>query len=200
MTVLILGATGTIGQAVADALAEQHDVIRVSRSSGDHHADITKEDDLHALFDAVGPVDAIVCAAGAAAFGALDELDDDDFDLSLTSKLMGQVNVVRLGLPHLADGGSITLTSGILSQHPIQGSAAISMVNAGVEAFVRAAALELPRGIRANVVSPPWVRETLEAMGRDPSPGQAAGSVAKAYVASVEGGMSGEVLDAREYA
>jgi hypothetical protein len=79
--------------------------------------------------------------------------------------------IVRLGLPHIADRGSFTLTSGILSQHPTPGSASISLVNAGVESFARAAALELPRGIRINVVSPPWVRETLQAMGRDPHGG-----------------------------
>ncbi len=126
-------------------------------------------------------------------------LTDADFQLGLDSKLMGQVNVVRLGLAGMADGGSFTLSSGVLSQHPIPESAAISMVNAGLEGFVRAAALGMPKSIRVNVVSPPWVCETLESLGRDPSTGLSASIVARAYAASVEGTMTGEVLDARDY-
>ena len=198
MRVLLFGGTGTIGRAVADALASRHDVVRVARTGGDRQADLTDPESLRALFEAEGPVGAVVCAAGEAAFAPLADLGDDDLRLSVESKLMGQVDLLRAALPHVADGGSVTLTSGVLARHPIPGSAAISLANAGVEAFVRAAALELPRGVRANVVSPPWVRETLEAMGRDPSPGLPAAAVAQAYVASVEGEMSGRVIDARE--
>jgi len=200
MRIVVIGAGGTIGRAVAQALSARHELVRVGRTSGDFQADIARPDALRALFEAVAPFDAVVCAAGQAAFGALTELSDEDFQLGLTSKLMGQVNLVRLGLSAISDGGSFTLTSGVLSQHPVPGSAAISPVNAGVEAFARAAALELPRGIRVNVVSPPWVSETLEAMGRDPASGLPAAQVANAYVASVEGEMTGEVLDARVYA
>ncbi len=200
MRIIVIGATGTIGQAVAQSLSGGHEVIRVSRTSGDLHADIADSDSIRALFESAAPFDAVVCAAGQAAFGSFVDLSDEDFELGLSSKLMGQVNLVRLGYSHISDGGSFTLTSGVLSQHPIPGSASISMVNAGVEALARAAALELPRGIRVNVVSPPWVQETLKAMGRSPAQGLPASTVARAYVASVEGEMSGEVLDARDYA
>lgn len=200
MKIIVIGATGTIGQAVTQRLLSEHEVIRVSRTSGDAHADIADSASLSSLFSSRAPFDAVVCAAGEAAFRSFADLSDEDFALGLRSKLMGQVNLVRSGFPHIADGGSFTLTSGILSQHPTPGSASISMVNAAVEAFARAAALELPRGVRINVVSPPWVRETLEAMGQDPSPGLPASVVARAYAASVEGDMSGQVLDAREYA
>lgn len=200
MKIIVIGATGTIGQAVTQRLSSEHEVIRVSRTSGDVHADIADSDSLRALFASRAPFDAVVCAAGQAAFRPLVNLNDEDFELGLRSKLMGQVNLVRLGFPHISDGGSFTLISGIVSQHPVAGSTSISMVNAAVEAFARAAALELPRGLRVNVVSPPWVRETLEAMGRNPSPGLPASVVARAYLASVEGDMSGQVLEAREYA
>lgn len=200
MRVVVIGATGTIGAAVAEALAGEHEVVRVSRNGGDLQADISDPASIRRLFDRLGTVDAIVSCAGSARFGALGELADDDFAYSLENKLMGQVNLVRLGLQNVRDGGSITLTSGVLSQEPIPGSAAISIVNAGVEAFGRAAALEAPRGIRVNVVSPPWVSETLQAMGRDPSGGLPAGVVARAYVRSVAGGESGATLDARTFA
>ena len=198
MKVLLFGGTGTIGRAVADALAPRYDVVRVARTGGDRQADLTDPASLRALFEAEGPVGAVVSAAGEAAFAPLADLGDDDLRLSVRSKLLGQVGLLRAALPHVADGGSVTLTSGVLSRHPIPGSAAISLANAGVEAFVRAAALELPRGLRANVVSPPWVRETLEAMGRDPAPGFPAATVARAYVASVEGAMSGQIIDPQD--
>jgi NAD(P)-dependent dehydrogenase (short-subunit alcohol dehydrogenase family) len=107
---------------------------------------------------------------------------------------MGQVNLVRYGTESVADGGSFTLTSGILATRPTPGGAAISLVNAGVDGFTRAAALELPRGQRINVVSPPWVAETLTAMGRDPSGGLPAADVARSYVESVEGKQTGAVI------
>jgi NAD(P)-dependent dehydrogenase (short-subunit alcohol dehydrogenase family) len=110
---------------------------------------------------------------------------------------MGQVNLVRLGLAHVRDHGSFTLTSGLLARRPMPGSAAISMVNAGLESFTRAAALELLRGIRINIVSPPWVIETLEAMGLDTSDGLPAATVALAYVESVTGSQTGAVIEPR---
>ena len=200
MTVLLIGATGTIGAAVRDALSSRHDVVGVGRSSGDAHADLSAPDSIQALYEEVDAFDAVVCAAGNAAFNPLLELSDEDFDLSLSSKLMGQVNLVRHGLPRISTDGnpSFTLVSGVLSEEPIPGSAAISMVNGGLNGFVRAAALDTD--VRVNVVSPPWVSETLEEMGEDPSDGLPAATVAQAFVDSVEGDMTGEVIDARDYA
>lgn len=194
MRVVVLGASGTIGKAIVTGLGTQHDVVPVGSHQGTYRVDLGDRASIDALFQAIGRADAVISAAGLGKFGALADLTDADFAFSLGNKLMGQVNLVRLGTRFLADGGSFTLTSGILSQHPIPGSAAISVVNAGVEAFARAAALELPRGIRVNVVSPPWVAETLTAMGRDPAGGLPAAVVAKAYLRSLEGRMSGEVL------
>lgn len=197
MRVLIIGATGTIGSAVVDLLAAEHDVIAAGHSSGDHQVDLAKPGSIRTLFEAVGRVDAVISCAGVAAFGSLGELSDEDFDSSLSNKLMGQINLARIGVDSIQDGGSITLTSGVLAQEPIPGSAAISLVNAGLEGFARAAALELPRGIRINVVSPPWVSETLASMGQDPAGGMPAAEVAKAYRASLTGGSTGQVIDAR---
>jgi NAD(P)-dependent dehydrogenase (short-subunit alcohol dehydrogenase family) len=199
MKVVIIGASGLIGQAITQALSTKHEIVQVARSKGDYQVDITSKDSLVQLFEAVTPFDAVVCAAGAAKFAPLESLSDEDFQFSLSNKLMGQVNLVRVGLPYISDNGSFTLTSGVLATEPIPGSAAISLVNAGLEGFVRAAALEAPRGIRVNVVSPPWVSETLEAMGQDASTGMPAAKVAAAYVESVESQRTGEVLDARSF-
>jgi NAD(P)-dependent dehydrogenase (short-subunit alcohol dehydrogenase family) len=200
MKVVIVGATGTIGRAVAEALSGRHEIIPVSHSKGDHRVDLTSRDSIERLFQTIGPFDALVSAAGQAAFKPLPDLTDEDFQLSLTNKLMGQVNLVRIGLRHINEGGSFTLTSGILAREPMPGSAAISLVNSGIEGFAAAAALERPRNIRVNVVSPPWVSETLAAMGMDPTGGMPAAQVARAYVQSVEGQDRGKVIDARTFA
>lgn len=199
MKIIVIGASGTIGKPVADALASAgHEVVRVSRSSGDVRADLASPESVKSLFETVGEFDALVSCAGSARFGAFGDLTDEDYAFSLANKLMGQVNLVRVGAKYVRDGGSFTLTSGILANEPMPGSGAISLVNAGLEGFARAAALELKeRGVRVNVVSPPWVSETLAAMGRDPSGGTPADVVAKAYVNSVENGdLTGQVLPA----
>lgn len=195
MRILVVGAAGTIGRAVVEALGRRHEVIEASRSRGTVKVDLTKPDSIREMFRSVGPVDAVVCAAGEARFAPLPKLSDDDFQFSLASKLMGQATLVRIGLEHVRDGGSITVTSGVLARSAMTGSGAVSMVNAGLEGFVRAAALEAPRGIRVNVVSPPWVTETLKARGMDVSIGHPVAEVAKLYVKSIEGGRTGMTLE-----
>jgi len=200
MKVVVIGATGVIGAAVAAALEKKgHQVIRASRKS-DVRVDIEDASTIQALFEMVTGVDAVVCCAGGAGWGPLEKLSDADFALSLRYKLMGQVNVIRAARQKVKDGGSITITSGILASKPTPGSSTVSLVNAGLEGFVRAAGLESTRGVRVNVVSPPWVKETLRAMKMDESHGLAAADVARAYVASVEGRANGEVLDALRFA
>jgi NAD(P)-dependent dehydrogenase (short-subunit alcohol dehydrogenase family) len=196
MKILVIGATGTIGAAVAQALEARHQVLRASHTRSALKVDLADPESIRRLYAKVGRVDAVVSAAGQAVFRPLLALSDADFALGLTNKLMGQVNLVRFGVEVLAEGGSFTLTTGILSRQPMPGAAAISLVNAGLEGFVRAAALDLPRGLRVNAVAPGWVRETLEAMKMDPSPGVPAALVAQTYLKAVEGSMTGQILDA----
>jgi NAD(P)-dependent dehydrogenase (short-subunit alcohol dehydrogenase family) len=203
MRILVIGGTGLIGAAVAEALSARHEVLLASRqgSAGDRrheHVDLTDHGSIEALFTRTGPLDAVVSTAGGAAWKPLAQLTDADFATSLGNKLMGQVHVVRHAIASgaLRDGGSVTVTSGVLAQQPMAGAAAVAMVNAGLEGFVRVAALEAPRRIRVNCVSPGWVAETLARMGQDPANGTPAQEVARAYVASVEGTTSGQVLAA----
>jgi NAD(P)-dependent dehydrogenase (short-subunit alcohol dehydrogenase family) len=195
MRILVVGGSGTIGRAVVAALSARHEVVSVTRHSRPVTVDLEQPESIRALFEALGAVDAVVSAAGAARFGPLAQLRDEDYAFSLANKLMGQVNLVRHGMESVRDGGSFVLTSGVLARTPMPGSAAISLVNAGLEGFARAAALEAPRGIRVNVVSPPWVTDTLAALGMDPSPGLSPQAVAAAYVEAVEGHATGAVIE-----
>ena len=194
MRIVVVGATGTIGKAIVAALARNHEVLAASRKSR-IRVDVTDPDSIRAMYRTVGRIDALVSAAGDAKFAPLEKLTDSDFQFSLGHKLMGQVNLVRLGMDSMTDGGSFTLTTGVLARRPMAGSGAISLVNAGLEGFVRAAALEAPRGIRVNAVSPPWITDTLKALGMDPSGGMTPEAAAQLYVRSVTGKETGAVIE-----
>ena len=193
--ILLIGASGTIGQAVHANLAARHSVVTAGRSSGDHRADLSQPASLEQLFAKLGKVDAIVCTAGNLHFGPLASMTAAQFNLGLQDKLLGQVQLTLLAQHALADGGSITLTSGILAVEPIRNGANATAVNAAIEAFVAAAAIELPRGMRINAVSPTILTESVPAYGPffpgfDTVPAE---RVARAYQRSVEGGQTGRV-------
>lgn len=196
MRILIVGATGTIGRAVVEALAPKHEIVAVTRSTAPTRVDVSDADSIRAMYRAVGPIDAMLSVTGQAKWLPLAQLGDDDFTFSLGNKLMGQVNLVRLGFDSVRDHGVMVVTSGILAHSPMPGSGAVSLVNAGLEGFMRAAALEAPRGIRVVAVSPPWLTETLGKLGMDTSIGLPAKTVAQTYVQAVEGKANGQVLEA----
>lgn len=195
MKIVVIGASGTLGQAVVQNLSARHDVVRVGKSRGEHRVDLTRPESVQALFDATGRVDAIIATTGSLFFGPLAQMRAEDFDIGLQDKLLGQVRLALVGQHFLNDGGSITLTSGIVGSEPIRMGANAGSVNAALEGFVRSAAPELERGLRINVVSPTVVQESWPAYGDffpgfEPVP---AARVALAFQRSVEGPRSGHV-------
>ena len=196
MRILLVGASGTIGRAVAAELGPRHELVTAGRSSGDVRLDLADPDSIRRAYAEAGALDAVVSAAGNVTFKPLAEMTPADYAVGLGDKLMGQVNLLLLGREHVAAGGSFTFTGGVLDDDPIVAGTSTSMVNGALNSFVRAAAIELERGQRVNIVSPGVLTEALEAYGPyfrgfEPVP---AARAALAYAKSVEGRRSGQVF------
>ncbi|MGY3256332.1 MULTISPECIES: short chain dehydrogenase [Pseudomonas] len=194
MKILLIGASGTIGSAVDKELSQRHEIIRIGRTSGDFQVDISDSASIRALFEQTGRFDALICAAGNVSFAPLGEMSAQHFALGLQDKLMGQVNLLLIGREFANDGASFTFTSGILNRDPIRSGASAALVNGAIDGFVRAAAIELPRGLRVNSVSPTVLEEAMDSYapyfrGYKPVPGA---DVALAYAKSVEGLQTGQ--------
>lgn len=195
MKIVVIGGNGTIGRHVVAALKQAHEVVVVGRNSGDIQVNMANEADLVRLFKTTGPVDAIVVTAGDAKWDKFDNLSEDDFYIGINSKLMGQVNVVRIAKDYLSPGGSITLSTGILADDPVDMTTSAAMVNGAIHSFVKAVVLEL-EAVRVNVVCAGLVEDAYEKYkdyfpGHDPVP---MAKVTNAYLKSVLGKINGQII------
>lgn len=195
MKIVIVGATGTIGKKVTAALEKGNEIIRVGSKSGDIQADMTSPDSVKKMFEKIGKFDALVSTTGSGHFGPLREMTLENFRKGIDSKLLGQINLVLTGQHYINPNGSFTLTSGILSEDPIINGVNLSTVNAGLNAFVLAASIELKNDVRINVVSPGVVEDSRELHpafpGHIPVPMD---KVVAGYIKSVYGGLTGQVI------
>ena len=196
MKILVIGGTGTIGKKIVSYFSTENEVIVAGRSSADYQVDIGDSDSIKKLFEKVGKLDAIICAAGEARWGEFKEFSEEDFYIGIKSKLMGQVNIVRIGRNYLNPGGSITLTTGILADDPVVQTTSAAMVNGGIHSFVQAVALEIENEIRVNVVSPgvvvdAYVKYKSYFPGHIPIPMD---KMMLGYIRSVEGKGNGQVI------
>jgi NAD(P)-dependent dehydrogenase (short-subunit alcohol dehydrogenase family) len=198
MRIIIIGATGTIGQAVTKELAQRHDIIPVSYQHSDITVDISNNESIIKMYQAVGPFDAVIATTGKVHFGALTEMTAEQYNLGLQNKLMGQVNLVLQGLSYINPHGSFTLTSGILNHDPIRLGSSAAMVNGALDGFVKSAALEMPKHVRINAVSPTVLTESLDKYGAAfrGFVSVAASDVALAFSKSVEGAQTGQIYPA----
>lgn len=194
MKILIVGATGTLGTAVRRELEQNHEIITAGRKGADVTVDMSVPESIIAMYEAVGKVDAVICTAGQAYFGPLQELTPERNEIAVLGKLKGQINLVLLGLDHVHDQGSFTLTTGIIMDSPIVGGISSAMAGGAIKAFVQSAAIEMPRGIRINNVSPNVLEESMDTYGPyfpgfEPIPARRA---ALAFRKSVEGAQTGQ--------
>lgn len=196
MRILIIGGQGTIGQPVTEHFQNENEVIVAGRSSGDINIDIADSNSIREGLETLKKVDAIVCIAGEAKWANFNDLTEEDYYIGLRSKLMGQVNLVRIGKNYLSSGGSITLSTGILADDPVIKTTSAAMVNGAIHSFVQAVDLEIENGIRVNAVSLGMVEDAYEKYkdyfpGHNPVPMKKA---VNAFVRSVNGKASGEII------
>jgi NAD(P)-dependent dehydrogenase (short-subunit alcohol dehydrogenase family) len=199
LRILVVGASGVLGRAVVAELSPRCDIVTAGSKSGDIRIDIADPASIEAGFKAAGSLDGVACAAGVFNFLPLAEfkpspIAQSQYGLGLVNKLMGQVNLALSARDHLNEGGSITLITGVLSDAPIAGGSSGSMAGRAVEGFVMAAAVEMPRRIRINAVSPSVFEEAMAEYGPffrgfDPVP---VARAARAFSRSIEGLETGK--------
>jgi NAD(P)-dependent dehydrogenase (short-subunit alcohol dehydrogenase family) len=196
MKIILIGANGKIGELVQKALAGAgHEIVKVGRKSGDFRVEIENRESVRKLYQAVGSFDAVAIAAGEIAFAPLSELTAEKWQFSLGSKLLGQISLVQEAIPFIKENGSFTLVSGVLNDEPIFAGVAASTVSGALEGFVRATAIELPKGLRINLVNPTILEESVPSMGSFfqgviPVEGW---KVAQAYKRAILGAQTGRV-------
>lgn len=196
MKIIIVGARGAVGNTAVETLATRHEIIRVGKTSGDIQVDLEDVESIRAMYQQTGKVDAMVCAVGHGHFGKVDEMSMEQFMKGIHHKVVPQVNLVLEGFDYINDGGSFTLTSGVLNRDPIPGGSSAAAANGALDGFVCGAAVDMPRGIRINAVSP----EVLE-VSRAKYDGFFRGhvhvsneAVGLAYSKAVEGCLNGQVF------
>ncbi len=195
MKIVIVGASGTVGQAVTAELSKRHDIVTASRSAADVDIDLGDEASIEAGLKTAAPFDAVVSCAGSVVFKPLAEMTADDYAFGLMNKVLGQINLIRHGIEHMNPGGSFTLTAGVLADDPIRLGSCASVANGAVESFVKAAAIELADGHRINAVSATVLTSSYDTYF-DYFPGVVPVDddiVARAYAKSVEGAQTGQV-------
>src|SRR5207302_4243848 len=196
MKIVLIGANGKIGELVQTALAGAgHEIVKVGRKSGDFQVEIESRERIRQLYQAVGSFDAVAVAAGEVVFAPLSLLTAENWQFSLGSKLMGQISLVQEAIPFINERGSFTLVSGVLNEEPIFAGVAGATVSGALEGFVRAAAVELPKGLRINVVNPTILKES-EAQFGPFFPGVIpveGWKVGQAYKRAISGAQTGRV-------
>lgn len=211
---LITGASGMLGAAAARALAVEgarlallaRDVAKVEplatelRGLGSPQVAIVRGDLAEAAAtdaavaqaaDALGRLDGLVAAAGAAQGGVFWEIDDDAWQRHLEAKLFGTIRVLRAVAPRLITqrSGRIVLIVGNSAKYPEPRMLPGAVANSGLLAIVRGLAEELgPHGVSINALNPGpvrsarWDRQMRDIAAREGvTPAQAeAGFLAKA--------------------
>lgn len=196
MKIILVGASGDVGKAAYDELSARHDVITAGRSSGDVQVDLTSPESIRALYEQTGPADAVISAAGEVEFARMTEMTVDKFRFGLENKALSQISLVLGGLDTVNEGGSFTLTSGILDRDPVLMGAGAATANGALAGFVKSAAIDLPKGRRINVVSPGLLEVSADQYGAW-FPGHElvpSRRVGLAYAKCVEGAITGQVV------
>ncbi|GGZ81596.1 SDR family oxidoreductase [Streptomyces bluensis] len=163
--VVVIGGTSGIGLAIAErALAAGARVTAASRNPqraagtvppgiATEQADITSAASIESLLDRVGPFDHLAMSAGTTALGTVRELDSGAARKFMDTKFWGAYEGVRAAADRIAKDGSIVLIGGIASRKHGPGRPMMAAINAALEAFGKANAVDLAP-VRVNVIAP----------------------------------------------
>jgi NAD(P)-dependent dehydrogenase (short-subunit alcohol dehydrogenase family) len=180
---MVVGATGGIGSAVAEAFAaegghlalvgrDQPKLTKLADDLGRYEVDrVTMTCDLldeaqpevcvRRAEERFGRIDILAVCAGNARRGGLADVTDADFESTLQVKLMGPVRLVRAVLPSMRErrSGRIVLIGGLNGRNPTGQAVVGGAVNAGMANFARQVAKATAAdGITVNVVDPHHTR------------------------------------------
>ena len=198
MRIVVVGASGTIGRPLCAELSRRHELIAAGRSQGDVSVDITSAESIEQMYQQVGRVDACICVAASGALDRFSHLTEAELLENMRGKFFGQINLVLIGQRYLADNGSFTITTGIFADEAWRGVTGGAVISGGLHSFVLSAAIELPRGLRINAVSPTMVADSVDDFahlfpGMSPVPMD---RLIRAYIDCVEGGDTGRIIRA----
>ncbi|MBN09112.1 MAG: short chain dehydrogenase [Flavobacteriaceae bacterium] len=196
MRILVIGGNGTIGKKVSSFLSKKNEVITAGRKSGDLKIDLSDSNSIKSLFETNKKFDSVISIAGEAIWAPFERITEDQYYIGIKNKMMGQVNLVRIGWKYIKKGGSITLTTGILADNPVKMTTSAALVNGGIHSFVKAAILEIKNNIRVNVISPGLVEDSAEKY-KDYFPGfniVAMKKLAETYAKVLYGNQNGEII------
>ena len=196
MKILIIGGNGTIGKKVSSFLSNENKIVTAGRNSGNLKIDLSDSNSIKNLFENNNDFDAVISIAGEAVWAPFNDLTEEDYYKGIKNKMMGQVNLVKIGRNHMNYGGSITLTTGILADNPVKMTTSAALVNGGIHSFVKAASLEMENNIRVNVVSPGLVEDSAVKY-KDYFPGYKIvkmKNLAELYERVIKGEQNGEVF------
>ncbi len=196
MKIIVIGASGSVGRTIVDALEDRHELIKVGRSSGDIQVDVENPESIRQMYESTGNIDAVAVAIGHGHFGPVSEMTGELWMKGIYHKALPQVNVVLEGIPYMNDQGSFTLTSGVLNRDPISGCAGAGSANGAIDGFIPGAAADMPRGIRINSVSPGLLQNSVDRYaGKFPGHNPVSSRrVGLAFCKSIEGVVSGQTI------
>lgn len=161
--VLVVGASGVLGGAIAERLHAEgaslvvagRDPQRLAAVAERVEAVASLELDLvdveacaavvHQAAEVLGGLTGIVIASGVAAFGAARDEEDVVVEELFAVNTLGPIALVRASLDHLGEGGAIAVISAVLADVPTAGMASYSASKAAVSAYLTALRRELRR-------------------------------------------------------
>jgi 2-keto-3-deoxy-L-fuconate dehydrogenase len=170
---VVTGGGSGIGQATARRLAEGGASVVVASRSHGHRTDVSDEDSVRALFEAVGPELHILvnCAGVLASTDRTPDIALEDWERAFAVNARGTFLCCKHALPRMSRGAAIVNVASVTGLVGVPNRAAYGASKGAVIAFTRALAIDhVADGIRVNCVCPgtidtPWIDRVVDELG-----------------------------------